>query len=110
MCNNTLLLLNGHTFNVCVRNCFIARFPPGMLLNTPLLTVDGGWTEWTWEDVDECSVMCGGGTKDQERSRECSNPAPQFGGASCAGDDHQTQEVTCGQDECGGGWSSPETS
>jgi hypothetical protein len=101
--------------NVVLRNYLLpvtmhATLFNGMLLNIPLLTVDGGWTEWTWEDVDECSVMCGGGTKDQERSRECSNPAPQFGGASCAGDDHQTQDVTCGQDECGGGWSGPETS
>ena len=81
--------------NVVLRNYLLpvmmhATLFNGMLLNIPLLTVDGGWTEWTWEDVDECSVMCGGGTKDQERSRECSNPAPQFGGASCAGDDHQT--------------------
>nr|KAG5710535.1 hypothetical protein BaRGS_013181 [Batillaria attramentaria] len=43
--------------------------------------VDGGWSEWeTWQDYDECSALCGGGTKDQWRMRRCDNPAPAYGG------------------------------
>ena len=43
--------------------------------------VDGGWDDWTkWAT---CSVTCGGGS--QNRSRTCTNPVPQYGGADCVG-------------------------
>ena len=46
-----------------------------------LFLVDGGWNDWTkWAT---CSVTCGGGS--QNRSRTCTNPAPQYGGADCVG-------------------------
>jgi len=46
-----------------------------------LFLVDGGWDDWT--NWDTCSVTCGGGS--QNRSRTCTNPVPQYGGADCVG-------------------------
>jgi hypothetical protein len=46
-----------------------------------LFPVDGDWDDWTnWAT---CSVTCGGGS--QNRSRTCTNPVPQYGGADCLG-------------------------
>lgn len=39
----------------------------------------GAWNEWT-----TCSQTCGGGT--QQRSRDCNNPSPSFGGDDCVGE------------------------
>ena len=51
------------------------------------MTVDGGWSDWTaW---DQCPITCGGGTHD--RSRTCTNPAPQYGGADCTGSDAERE-------------------
>jgi hypothetical protein len=50
--------------------------------------VDGDWTDWTpWAT---CPVTCGGGI--QDRSRTCSNPLPQYGGADCIGGDVEAQD------------------
>ena len=58
--------------------------------------VDGGWSHFgNWS---ECSATCGGGN--QTRNRSCSNPAPAFGGADCAGDAEDYQE--CNTEECAG--------
>ena len=44
-------------------------------------SVDGEWATWgAWGD---CSVTCGGGF--QWRNRTCTNPAPQYGGSDCVG-------------------------
>ena len=57
---------------------------------------DGGWTdfsEWT-----ACSADCDGGN--QTRSRECTNPAPAFGGKDCEGSAEETRD--CNTHSCAG--------
>ena len=44
-------------------------------------TVDGEWSDW--KDWTPCSVTCGTGT--QERERTCTKPRPAFGGKDCVG-------------------------
>ncbi|CAC5422954.1 Neurotrypsin,Scavenger receptor cysteine-rich type 1 protein M130,Deleted in malignant brain tumors 1 protein,Coadhesin,Thrombospondin-1,Mucin-like protein,Hemicentin-1,Thrombospondin-2,Scavenger receptor cysteine-rich domain-containing group B protein,Soluble scavenger receptor cysteine-rich domain-containing protein SSC5D [Mytilus coruscus] len=93
VCNNPVpsssgLYCNGRSFEV--RNCNIAKCP-----------VDGSWGHWSlWS---ECNVTCGGGL--QQRTRNCNNPTPFFGGASCTGIDSETFQ--CSQINCpvDGGWS-----
>ncbi|XP_055962583.1 hemicentin-1 [Sorex fumeus] len=56
--------------------------------------VHGSWTSWgPW---GACSVSCGGGAR--QRTRDCSDPAPQHGGSTCAGSDAQSD--FCGTDPC----------
>ena len=43
--------------------------------------IDGGWAEW--DPWSQCTATCGGGI--QHRTRNCSDPAPQNGGAKCSG-------------------------
>lgn len=58
--------------------------------------VDGGWNDWTpWTS---CPVTCGGGT--MNRSRSCTNPSPQNGGANCSGDADDTD--ICNTNSCPG--------
>lgn len=65
-------------------------------MSTTFFQVDGMWSAWS--EFGACPVTCGGGT--QERTRECTNPAPEFGGADCAGDAVEGQD--CGTDPCPG--------
>ena len=58
--------------------------------------VDGGWGEFG--DWTSCSKDCGGGK--QQRSRECSNPAPANVGNQCVGD--ATEERDCNTEACPG--------
>ena len=51
----------------------------------------GDWSEWS-----ECTATCGGGY--QTRTRECNNPAPQFGGLDCEGD--LTECQLCSMEFC----------
>ncbi|XP_067156720.1 hemicentin-1 [Apteryx mantelli] len=56
--------------------------------------VDGKWAAWTsWS---ACTVSCGGGSR--QRTRHCSDPAPQFGGHKCEGNDIQID--FCNSDPC----------
>ncbi|XP_044123231.1 hemicentin-1 isoform X1 [Neovison vison] len=63
--------------------------------------VDGKWAPWTsWS---ACTVSCGGGAR--QRTRECSDPVPQYGGSRCEGSDVQSD--FCNNDPCPthGNWS-----
>ncbi|XP_048578078.1 uncharacterized protein LOC5504431 [Nematostella vectensis] len=58
------------------------------------ILVSGGWSLWsTWTS---CSVTCSTGV--QSKSRSCSNPAPQNGGAYCLGEGHVSQ--SCDMSPC----------
>ncbi|XP_045160489.2 SCO-spondin-like [Mercenaria mercenaria] len=62
--------------------------------NSENCPINGGYTAWSaWT---ACNVTCGGG--EQSRSRECSNPLPQYGGSNCSGDASETQ--ACNSDNC----------
>ncbi|NXX95340.1 HMCN1 protein, partial [Centropus bengalensis] len=63
--------------------------------------VDGKWAPWSsWS---ACPVSCGGGSR--QRTRHCSDPAPQFGGHKCEGNDVQID--FCNSEPCPihGSWS-----
>ncbi|XP_061195958.1 thrombospondin-2-like [Saccostrea echinata] len=86
-CNNPSPIYGG---NYCT----------GSSINTALCStnscpIDGGWSSWGgWSS---CSKTCDTGSK--SRSRSCSNPYPQYGGAGCSG---SSQESTnCFKEECG---------
>ncbi|XP_065505206.1 hemicentin-1 isoform X3 [Caloenas nicobarica] len=56
--------------------------------------VDGKWAAWSsWS---ACAVSCGGGSR--QRTRHCADPAPQFGGHECEGNDIQID--FCNSDPC----------
>ncbi|XP_075689566.1 hemicentin-1 [Rhinoderma darwinii] len=56
--------------------------------------VDGRWSAWgSWTS---CSLSCGGGLR--QRFRECSNPAPQYGGHKCEGIEYENE--FCNGDLC----------
>ncbi|XP_077188775.1 hemicentin-1 isoform X2 [Paroedura picta] len=56
--------------------------------------VNGKWAPWSsWT---ACSVSCGGGTR--QRTRDCSDPLPQYGGHKCEGNDIQID--FCNSDLC----------
>lgn len=63
--------------------------------------VDGNWGPWG--DFTKCSVQCGIGS--QQRTRECNNPPPQYGGGDCPGHPLQVRDcdtkIFCPVD---GGW------
>lgn len=49
--------------------------------------VNGGWSSWSaWS-------TCSGGT--QQRTRSCTNPAPQNGGATCSGSSTESRSCLC---------------
>ncbi len=56
--------------------------------------VDGNWSDW--EDWSDCPVTCGGGV--QERTRTCTNPPAQFGGAPCPGESEESR--ACNEAPC----------
>ncbi|KAI8504958.1 hypothetical protein Bbelb_170670 [Branchiostoma belcheri] len=54
----------------------------------------GGWSSWA--NWTSCPVTCGGGQL--FRTRECTNPAPAFGGDDCIGNSHET--ANCAIADC----------
>lgn len=56
--------------------------------------VDGKWA--TWASWSACTVSCGGGAR--QRTRDCSDPVPQYGGGKCEGSDVQSD--FCNSDPC----------
>ncbi|CAH2311914.1 hemicentin-1 isoform X2 [Pelobates cultripes] len=64
--------------------------------------VDGKWSVWgSWTS---CSLSCGGGIR--QRTRDCSNPTPQYGGHTCEG--NALENEVCNGDLCPihGNWGS----
>ena len=62
------------------------------IVNILHVSVDGLWTSWgPW---GSCSVSCGDGL--QIRERNCSEPAPKFGGRECLGFINETQSCYSG--------------
>lgn len=63
---------------------------------TSFSIVNGGYSEWTaWS---ECTVTCGEGQ--QYRTRNCSNPTPDFGGSDCSGLGSPTDKKACVKNPC----------
>ena len=66
--------------------------------------IDGAWASWSsW---GSCSAICGNGK--MQRTRTCSDPAPQYGGQECSGSGEQTKDCTvhCPIDGAWAQWSS----
>ncbi|KAL5263015.1 hypothetical protein ACHWQZ_G008430 [Mnemiopsis leidyi] len=60
------------------------------------IDVDGGWADFgAWS---ECTQPCGRLRGTQTRTRTCTNPPPQHGGADCTGVAAESQ--TCYTDSC----------
>ncbi|CAH3133313.1 unnamed protein product, partial [Pocillopora meandrina] len=57
--------------------------------------IDGGYTEFS---ESECSVTCGGGTKNLTRT--CTNPPPSNGGKNCSELGPAEKTVSCNEEEC----------
>ena len=64
--------------------------------NTHHCPVNGGYTQWT--EFSECSKSCGNGT--QQRTRNCSNPAPKHNGSDCSGLGADTETQQCNTHHC----------
>ena len=58
--------------------------------------IDGGYT--LWSTFSDCSRSCGNGTR--ERTRNCTNPAPKFGGKDCSHAGPTVQIEFCNTHPC----------
>ena len=63
-----------------------------MVKNLSHLSVDGGFSEWS--AFGPCSVTCGIGT--HQRERTCTNPPPSNGGDDCEGDYKEAAQCNAG--------------
>ncbi|XP_062508274.1 SCO-spondin-like [Corticium candelabrum] len=62
--------------------------------------VNGGWTWWSiWSS---CSLTCEGGK--QNRTRQCTNPLPRYGGLGCPGPNVDIQECAYVNCPVNGNW------
>ena len=58
------------------------------------IAVNGSFSMWTY--WSSCTEECGTGVRN--RSRDCDNPAPQFGGLDCVGG--KSEEELCNTHNC----------
>ena len=56
--------------------------------------VDGHWS--TWSSWSDCLAVCGSGTR--QRTRECNEPKPMYGGKQCVG--RKQQHTACWAGHC----------
>nr|XP_058959500.1 coadhesin-like [Pocillopora verrucosa] len=63
--------------------------------NEAICPIDGGYTEFS---ESECSMTCGGGTKNLTRT--CTNPPPSNGGKDCSELGPAEKTVSCNEAEC----------
>lgn len=63
-----------------------------------VVVVNGGYSPWS--DWTQCTVTCGGG--ESLRSRQCTNPAPEFGGKDCSSLGSSSETMKCKSDPCPG--------
>ena len=59
--------------------------------------IPGGYTPWS--NFSECSISCGGGGT-RYRTRNCTNPEPQYGGRNCSGIGPAIEIAECGVRPC----------
>ncbi|XP_076105708.1 uncharacterized protein LOC143074038 [Mytilus galloprovincialis] len=58
--------------------------------------INGGWQiTGNWSNWSTCSKTCNGGIRKRARGRSCTNPKPQYGGASCAGSIKEISYESC---------------
>ena len=66
----------------------------------PPCPINGSWTPWS--DWSECSSSCSTGTK--VRSRTCTDPVPEYGGADCQEHSREVQPCSGGPCPPNGTW------
>ena len=90
--NVTMYLLLNMVYSLITY--FFLIFLAKMQIQLSCIVVDGGFSDWSqWTG---CTLTCGTGSS--ERDRDCTNPAPQHGGAVCSGDTDDTR--TCNTHNC----------
>ena len=91
ICNNPIPDYGG-------RNCSkLGQSTQTVDCNTRPCPISGGYTSWS--NFSECSVSCGGGGT-QYRTRNCTNPKPQYGGKNCSYIGPSMEKVECGERPC----------
>ena len=68
----------------------------GAIYKHYIFSVGGGWSEF--EEWSACDEVCGGGS--QFRTRTCTSPTPEYGGAECVGQSDEAR--SCNEDPCPG--------
>ena len=63
-----------------------------------MFVVNGGYSPWS--DWTQCTVTCGGG--ESMRTRQCTNPIPEFGGKDCSSLGTSSETMKCKNDPCPG--------
>ncbi|XP_071099962.1 coadhesin-like [Haliotis cracherodii] len=57
--------------------------------------INGGMSVWTSWSEGPCSAACGSAFQNVNRTRSCTNPAPQYGGNDCSGPRFESMKRTC---------------